>query len=105
MLHDEADGIAAGAATKALIDLFAGRNGERRGLFVMERAQAEIVSASFLQFHEGAHYFHNIDAAEDLLYGVLRYHVMRAKIKNYELGITNYGFVEKAPIPPQIRNS
>jgi hypothetical protein len=85
MLHDEADGIAAGAATKAFIDLFAGRNGKRRTLFVMERAQAKIVSASFLQFHEGAYYFHNIYAAEDLLYGVLRYHFMGAKIKKLRI--------------------
>ena len=74
MLHDKADGIAAGAATKAFIDLFAGRYGEGGRLLIMKRAQAKVVGAPFFQFNEGAHNIHNINAAEDLLYGVLRYH-------------------------------
>jgi len=69
MLHDEADRIAAAAASEALIDLFSGRNGEGRGLFIMKRAKSEIIRASFLEFHETAHDVDNIEPSLYLLYG------------------------------------
>lgn len=37
----------------------------------MKRAKAEITAASFLQFHKTAYNLNNIDAAENLLYGIL----------------------------------
>lgn len=90
VLHDKADGIAAGAATKAFINLFARRNGERRGFFVVKRAQTQVVGAPFFKFNEGAHYFHNVYAAEDLLYGVLRYHAT-ANIREIDEGWKSAG--------------
>ena len=37
----------------------------------MKRAKSQVIGASFFQFYKTAHYFNNIDAAENLLYGVL----------------------------------
>jgi hypothetical protein len=37
----------------------------------MKRAKTKIAAASFLQFYEAANDFNNVDAAENLLYGIL----------------------------------
>jgi hypothetical protein len=37
----------------------------------MKRAKPEVVGASFFQLYETANDFRNVDAAEDLLYGLL----------------------------------
>lgn len=74
MLHQKADGIAAFATTKTFINFFGRRNRERRSPFVMKRAETKVISASFFQFHKAADHINNIDATENLLYGILRYH-------------------------------
>jgi hypothetical protein len=74
MLHNEADGIAAAAATKAFIDLLGGRNGEGGRFFAMERTKPQIVSASFLQLYKTADDLNNVYPAEDLLYRLLSDH-------------------------------
>ena len=71
MLHQKADGIATAAATKALVNFFGGRNGERGGFFVVKRAQTEVVHAPLFQLHETAYDINDINATLDLLYGVL----------------------------------
>jgi hypothetical protein len=72
MLHEEFDGIAAGAASKTLINLLAGCNRERGGFLVVKRAQTKVIGSPFLQFHEITYNLHNINAGKDLLYGLLR---------------------------------
>jgi hypothetical protein len=76
MLHQEADGISASSATKTFEDLLGRGNGERRRLFIVKRTKAKIVGAPFLQPYEASDDFSNIDAAEDLLYGLLGDQVM-----------------------------
>lgn len=39
----------------------------------MKRAETNVISAPFFQLNKGTHNFHNINAAEYLLYGVLSY--------------------------------
>lgn len=87
MLHDEADTVAAFAAAETLVDLFTGRDRERRGLLIMKGAEAKIIGTSFLEFHKIAYYIKDIDAAKDLLYGSLRDHGFRAP-KNRLSGVT-----------------
>src|SRR5687767_15992037 len=72
MLHQEADGIAAAAATKTFIDLLGGGNGKRRSFFVVKRTESQVIGASFLQFYKAAHDIDDIYTAEYLLYGLLR---------------------------------
>ena len=71
MLHNEADRIATATATKTFVDFFSWRNCKGRSLFVMKRAKAKIVGASFFQFHKTAYDVYNIKATENFLYGIL----------------------------------
>jgi len=71
MLHQKADGITAAAATKAFIDFFCGRNGERGRFFVVKWAEAEVIDAPFFELYKTTNDIDDIDATLDLLYGVL----------------------------------
>ena len=51
VFHDETDGRAVRAAAEAVVELFARADGERRGLFFVERAAGHVVGAAFLQRH------------------------------------------------------
>ena len=70
MLHKKTDGIATSAAAKTFINFLRRRNCKRRCFFVVKRTKAKIICASFFQFHKSADDFGDIDAAEDLLYGL-----------------------------------
>jgi len=39
----------------------------------MKRAKAQVIGASFFQLYKRPHDFHDVDAAENLLYGILCY--------------------------------
>jgi hypothetical protein len=71
MLHDELNGVPALSATKTLEYLLTGSNSEGRALLIMEWTKSQIVGAALFQFHEVAHYLHNVNPAEYLLYGIL----------------------------------
>lgn len=71
MLHEKADGIAAFAAAKAFVNLFNRRNSERRRFFIVKRAQPKIVNAPLLQLYKPAYDLYYVNAALDLLYGLL----------------------------------
>ena len=73
MLHNEADGIAAFATTKTFINFLTRRYGKRRSFFIVKRTKAKVAGTSFFQFYKLANDVHNIDATEDLLYGILTY--------------------------------
>ena len=72
MFHQEADGIAAAPATETFIDLLGGRYRKGRRLLVMKRTKPQVVGAPFFEFYEPADHFRDVDAAEDLLYGLRR---------------------------------
>ena len=71
MFHHKADGIAAASAPKTFIDLFGRRNSKGGSLFIVKRTKAKIIGASFFQFNKGAYDVNNINAAKNLLYGIL----------------------------------
>ncbi len=75
MLHQKADGVAAASASEAFEDLLGRGYGERRGFFIMKRTKTEVIGAPFFQFHKTADNFRNVNAAEDLLYGLRRDHL------------------------------
>src|SRR5665213_1386280 len=52
MLHQKCDGISTAATTKTFVNFFGRRNGKRRGFFVVKRAKAYIIGASFFQFYK-----------------------------------------------------
>jgi hypothetical protein len=75
VLHQKGNGVSAFAAAEALVNFLVGRNRKRRSFFVVKRTQAQVVYASLLKFYVIAHYFHNVDTTDDLLYGFLVDHV------------------------------
>jgi hypothetical protein len=72
MVHEKADGVTTFTTTKAFIYLFRGGNGEGRGLFVVKRTEAKIISATFLKLYKRAYYLYNIYSTLYLLYGSRR---------------------------------
>ena len=76
MLHDKADSCAGLAATEAFIYAFAGRNGKRRGLLIMERTARDMIGTSFLQSNEVTYHIHDLRRIEDPVYRFLRDHML-----------------------------
>ena len=70
MFHQKTDGITTTSATKAFINFLCRRYGKRRRFFIVKRAKAQIIGASFFQFHKSTDDLDNIDPAENLLYGL-----------------------------------
>jgi hypothetical protein len=75
VLHEKADRIPAAAATKTFINFFRRGNRERRCFFIMKWTKTEVVSASFFQPDKTTDDLGDVDPAEYLLYGLLRYQV------------------------------
>jgi hypothetical protein len=74
MLHQEADGITAFAATKAFVN-FLGRGYRKTGCFlIMERAEAQVVRTPFFKVYEFADHFNDIDSTDDLFNGFVPDH-------------------------------
>jgi hypothetical protein len=74
MFHDEANGITTFATSKTFINLLTGRYRERRGFFIVKRAEAKITGTPFFQLYELADHIKDIDSVEYLLYGILGDH-------------------------------
>ena len=74
MLHDEADSISTLATTKTFVNFFRWRNGKGWCLFVMKRAESQVIRPSFLELNEFTYHVENIYAAKDLLYSILGNH-------------------------------
>jgi len=87
MLHEEFDGVSAGTATEAFIDLFAGCDSKGRALFVVKRTETKVVGTSFFQFNEIADDLYNVNAGKNLLYGLLGYHGAKLGFLSGSLGI------------------
>ena len=67
-LHDEADDAAALAAAEAVVDLLVRRDGKRRRLFAVKRAEPEEVRPAFFrQAHVAAHDVDDVVALGELL--------------------------------------
>src|SRR4029077_9435981 len=74
--HQEADGVAVGAAAEAVIELLRRAYGERRRLLVMERAKAEIVGAALLELDVARDDVDDVDAIDKALLERIRYHFL-----------------------------
>ena len=77
MLHNEVDGTAAFPAAEAFAYSFRARDAERRCLFVMERAQPDIIRAAPAQMHEVGNDIHYVDRIENLIDCFPVYHLQR----------------------------
>ena len=64
VLHDEANGIAAGTAAEAVVKLLVRVDRERGGFFLVEGAQPLVIAAGALQLHPGINDFYDIDPIE-----------------------------------------
>ncbi|MNP25545.1 hypothetical protein D3C76_1183580 [compost metagenome] len=73
MVHDEAKGIAAGAAAEAVVELLVRADGEGGGLFLVERAAGAVVLAGLLQLDARTHHIENVGAVEQVIDEGLRY--------------------------------
>src|SRR5690606_19181737 len=67
VIHDKTQGVAAGAAAKAVIELLVGTDGKRGGLFFVEGAAGAIVLAGAFEFYAGVHQLDDIDAVEQVV--------------------------------------
>lgn len=67
MLHQEADGVAVLATTKAVIELFGGADAEGGRFFTMKGAQPHEIGATLLELHIAAHDVHHVNAREQFL--------------------------------------
>ena len=67
MLHHEAQGAAVGAAPEAVKEALGGADGERRGLFVVERAQSLVLAAGALQLDAFADDLGDVGAIEEIV--------------------------------------
>ena len=67
VLHQEAQGAAVGAASEAVKEALGGADGERRGLFVVERAQSLVLAAGALQLDAFADDLRDVGAIEEIV--------------------------------------
>jgi hypothetical protein len=73
MVHDKADRVSALATTKTFVDLFGGRNRERRRFLMMKGAVTDEIGTPSFEFDKAPYDINDIDAVLDFLYGLLCY--------------------------------
>ena len=74
MLHDEMYGVAPFATGEAFAEAFGGRDVERRGLVIVEGAEAHVIDAALTQGDEVRHDVINLRRVQYPVYGGLVYH-------------------------------
>ncbi len=89
VVHDEAKGIATGAATKAVIELLVGAHGEGRGLFLVERAAGRIILAGFFQLDTGADHVDDVEAVDEVVNETLGNQPGHGSLVNLATGKSN----------------
>src|SRR5690606_3279118 len=67
VIHDEADGVAAGTAAEAVEKLFVRADAERGGLFVVKWAARGVVAATFAQRYAAVDNLDDIDPFEQVI--------------------------------------
>ncbi|MNQ42737.1 hypothetical protein D3C85_564450 [compost metagenome] len=67
MVHDEAEGVAAGAAAEAVIELLVGADAERRSLFLVERAAGSVIFAGLFQLQARADHIDDVGAVQKVV--------------------------------------
>ena len=77
VFHQKTDGIAAGAAAKALVDAFVGGYGEGRRLFVVEGAEADVIGTAFFEGHKVTNHFLYTGGLHNAVDGGTGYHFLK----------------------------
>ena len=72
VFHQEVDGIAIFAAAKAVIELLARADRERRRFFTVKRAQPQQVGTGLFELHMATHHVGHIDAGQQFLNKAVR---------------------------------
>ena len=67
VVHEKAEGIAARAAAKAVVELLVGADAERGGLFFVERAAGGVILAGFFQLHARADNIDDVGAVQKVV--------------------------------------
>ncbi|MNZ64312.1 hypothetical protein D3C78_824800 [compost metagenome] len=67
VVHDEAQGVAAGTAAEAVVELLVGADREGRGLFLVERAAGGVVLAGFFQLDARTHHVDDVEAVDKVV--------------------------------------
>ena len=67
IFHEEGEGVAAGAATKAIIELFVGIDAERRASFLVERAAGRVILARLFEFDTPVYHLDDVDAVQQVI--------------------------------------
>jgi len=67
VVHEKAEGIAAGAAAEAVIELLVGADAERRGFLFVERAAGGVVLAGLFQLHARADHVDDVGAVQEVV--------------------------------------
>ena len=91
MLHDKAYRIPSFAATETFENPLGRGNNERRGLLLMERTQAKVISSSFLQNHKIPYHFLDTGRIENGTFGIIRYPMAHAVV----FGSDAYSLLQK----------
>jgi hypothetical protein len=71
--------ISSFSTAEAFAESLTGRNTERWSLFVVERAQSDIVYSPASESNKFGYYVYNLCSIEDTVYGGLVYHFERRK--------------------------
>ncbi len=64
IIHDKADGVAAGAAAKAVVELLVGADTEGRGFFLVEGASGGVVAAALFELYATVDHIDYVDTIE-----------------------------------------
>ncbi|RMR43443.1 hypothetical protein ALP91_200137 [Pseudomonas savastanoi pv. glycinea] len=67
VIHDEAERVAASAATEAVIELFVRADAERGCFLFVERAAGGVVLPGFLELHARTDYIDNVGAVQKVV--------------------------------------
>ncbi len=67
VVHDEAEGVAAGAAAETVIELLVGADGEGGGLFLVERAAGGVVLAGLFHLDARSHHVDDVGAVQKVV--------------------------------------
>lgn len=67
VVHDEAQGVAAGAAAEAVVELLVGADREGGGFLLVERAAGGVVLAGFFQLDARTHHVDDVEAVDQVV--------------------------------------
>ena len=67
VVHDKAEGVAAGATAEAVVELFVGADAEGGGFLFVKRAAGAVILAGFFQLYARTHHVDDVGAVEEVV--------------------------------------